>query len=396
MHPQSCSAPRLLGLAILGAALAAPATASPKPETPFIDYVVPLVPQPHAKDKKTIWYDDFDGKAKSYAEGKSPLDDTMAMGGKGRSLLCLYEKGQQGRGGRKVFFGDAPTYQNNTVRRGEIFNEVYWRIYVKHQYGWTGAPAKMSRATSLTSANWAQAMIAHVWSSGAALTLDPARGVRGDKVVTRKYNDFEKMKWLGNKPVSKFLIHATEQSGRWVSVEARARLNTPGKRDGINQLWIDGRLECERTGLDFRGSYTGHGINAVFLEAYWNKGSPVTQRRWYDNFVIATVPIGPVVCPTKPTVVRTPPRGIGKPGTWEVQVASGIDGKGVVYRSNALPMSKFPDRVVINKTHGRFVGALAGKKSLASGRTYSLRIRQRNAGGIRSNWSGWHQRFSVK
>jgi hypothetical protein len=101
-------------------------------------------------------------------------------------------------------------------------------------------------------------MIAHVWGGrGASLTLDPVCGVRGDRVVTLKYNDFAHMKWLGNKPASAFPILATEESGYWVLVESRAKLNRSGKSDGINQLWID----------------------AVFLEAYWNDGSPDTQSR---------------------------------------------------------------------------------------------------------------------
>ena len=195
------------------------------PEIPRIDCVVPTAVQPHENDPATIWYDNFDGAPKPYAEGKSPLDETVSFGGPGKSMLCLYEKGSQGKGGRKVFFGDSPTYVNRTVRRGKKFEEIYWRIYVKHQYGWTGSPAKMSRATSLTSAKWTQAMIAHVWSSrNASLTLDPVRGVRNGLVVTRKYNDFERMKWLGNRPVSDFRIHATEESGYWVLVESRAKL----------------------------------------------------------------------------------------------------------------------------------------------------------------------------
>jgi hypothetical protein len=27
-----------------------------------------------------------------------------------------------------------------------------------------------------------------------------------------------------------------------------------------------------------------HGINAVFLEGYWNSGSPLEQTRWIDVF----------------------------------------------------------------------------------------------------------------
>ena len=364
------------------------------PEIPRIDCVVPTAVQPHENDPATIWYDDFNGAPKPYAEGKSPLDDTVSFGGPGKSMLCLYEKGSQGKGGRKVFFGDSPTYVNRTVRRGKQFEEIYWRIYVKHQYGWTGSPAKMSRATSLTSAKWTQAMIAHVWSSrNASLTLDPVRGVRNGLVVTRKYNDFERMKWLGNRPVSDFRIHATEESGYWVLVESRAKLNTPGKKDGINQLWIDGRLECERRNLDFRGTYTKHGINAVFLEAYWNNGSPVTQSRWYDNFVIATKPIGPVVCPANPTVVKTPYRGTGKPGDWQMEVAADCDGEETVYRSKRLPPA---GRATINTANGKFMGGLATRDSLVAGETYFLRVRQANADGELSGWSRWHQGFRVE
>ena len=364
-----------------------------KPAVPRVDYVVPSAVQPQQSDPATIWYDDFDA-ARTYAEGKSPLDDAEALGGKGQSLLCLYEKGSRGAGGRKVFFGDSPTYRNKTVRRGERFDEVYWRIYVRHQPGWRGSPAKMSRATSLTSENWAQAMIAHVWAGkGDSLTLDPVRGVQNGRVVTRKYNDFERMKWLGNRPSSPFPIHATEEAGWWVCVESRAKLNTPGKGDGINQLWIDGRLECERRNLDFRGTYTGHGINAVFLEAYWNDGSPVTQRRWYDNFVISTKPIGPVTCPANPTVVKTPCAGPGKAGTWDLEVAADVDGKDVVFRSTPLPPE---ERATVDAKHGEFAGSLKGKTALGSGKTYYLRVRQRDAAGAASDWSRWHQPFVVE
>ncbi|MDB4459131.1 hypothetical protein N9059_01005 [bacterium] len=365
-----------------------------KPETPRIDCVVPAAVQPHEKDPRTIWYDDFDGTPKSYGEGKGPLDDKVAFGMQGNSLLCLYEKGKRGKGGRKVFFGDSPIYVNKAVRRGEKFDVIYWRIYVKHQYGCIGSPDKMSRATSLTSSKWTQAMISHVWSShDSSLTLDPVRGVQDNRVMTRKYNDFERMKWLGNKPVSTFPIHATEESGYWVLVEARVKLNTPGKSDGINQLWIDGRLECERRGLNFRDNYTKHGINAVFLEAYWNSGSPIMQSRWYDNFIISTKPIGPVACPPNPTVIKTPYHGPGRASGWQVELAADYGGKDVVYRSQKLPPG---DRVVISATHGKFVGSLAGKESLTSRENYFLRVRQSSSAGTVSDWSHWHQGFQAK
>ncbi len=365
-----------------------------KPETPRIDCIIPLPEQPHEKSTLTIWYDDFNGSPKVYAEGSSPLDEKEAFGKFGKSMLCLYEKGNRGIGNRKVFFGDSPTYKNKAVRPGESFNEIYWRIYVKHQYGWIGAPAKMSRATCLTSSDWSQAMIAHVWSgTGNSLTLDPVRGVKDNKVQTKGYNDFKNMIWLGNKPVSNFPIHSIKESGYWVMVESRVKLNTPGKSDGINQLWIDGRLECERKNLNFRDSYDVYGINAVFLEAYWNNGSPVKQSRWYDNFVVSTSRIGPVVCSGNPVVIKMPYHGSGKAGSYEVEVATDYEGQSVIYRSAALPDG---EPLTVDNAHGEFIGSLVGKATLTSGVIFYLRVRQKNSAGILSDWSRWHQGFRVK
>ncbi len=357
------------------------------PEVPRIDSVVMSVSQPQASDEAVIWYDDFDGPEKAYTESQGQLDDSQAFGGQGRSMLSVYEKGTRGTGNRKVFFGDSPT--GRFVRKGQSFDDIYWRVYVKHQHGWTGGgPAKLSRATSIVSPRWAQAMISHVWSSGEALTLDPATGVRGDRIVTSRYNDFPNLRWLGNKPASQFRLHSTQESGRWVCVEARAKLNTPGKKDGLNQLWIDGRLEAERKNVDWRGNYTGHGINAVFLETYWNDGSPVTQSRWIDNFVISTKPIGPIVCPRNPILIKTPYHGPGKMAAWWVEVANAADEPTVVWKSHELTDT---ERVQVDTDNGAFIGLLARKSQLDAGRTYCFRVRQSSDTGQMSDWSPWHQ-----
>jgi len=377
---------RLASLVLL---FATAALAAQAPEVPRIDCVVPSPRQPQETDAATIWYDDFNGPEKAYTESSGGLDDTQSYGGAGKSVRCLYEQGQRGKGNRKVFFGDSPT--GKVVRKGETFDEIYWRLYVKHQPGWTGGPAKMSRATSIVSPRWNQAMIAHVWGSKDCLTLDPASGVRGSQVVTTQYNDFSNLHWLGNKPASTFPIHSTAESGWWVCVEARARLNAPGQKDGLNQLWIDGRLEAERKNLDWRGSYAAHGINAVFLEAYWNEGSPVTQARWYDHFVISTRPIGPITCPPNPVLIRTPCRSPGQAAAWEAQVAADPDGKQVVWTSKPQPGGA--GRVQVTAQAGTFAGALAGKRALAAGSTCWCRVREQNASKAWSDWSRWHQPF---
>ena len=219
-------------------------------------------------------------------------------------MLGLYEKGSQGKGNRKVFFGDSPT--GKVVRKGE---------YVRRRLlaGLREAPGRLAGRRAR------QALAGHEHGRRQLVAgddrprveqrrlADARPGQRHPRraVVTTHYNDFGNLRWLGNKPAAKTQLY-TDELGRWVCVEARAKLNTPGKKDGVNQLWIDGRLEAERTNLDWRGSYTKHGINAVFLETYWNKGSPVEQRRWLDNFVISTKPIGPVVASRTPTLFINP------------------------------------------------------------------------------------------
>jgi len=383
------------GMVVIGCVVVAAATAGEAPDAaptiPRIESVVPLPFQPHEKDPAVIWYDDFNGRAKAYSESSGGIDTEVGFGGSGGSMPCLYEKGKRGKGNRKVFFGDSPI--GKVVRRGRKFEDVYWRIYVKHQFGWQGgSPAKMSRATSMVSSRWNQAMISHVWGGGETLTLDPVSGVVGDRVVTSRYNDFGKFKWLGNRPRAKFPIHSTAESGWWVCVEARAKLNAPGQRDGLNQLWLDGRLEAERTKLNWRGSYTGRGINAVFLEAYWNQGSPVRQVRWYDSFVISTKPIGPMVCPRRPTLVKTPYRGGGRQKAWQAEVAADAEGKTVVWQSQPVARG---DRLRVEARRGRFVGPLAGKEQLDAGETYYTRVRQQSDRDIWSAWSGWHQCFAT-
>jgi len=398
-------------------------------EVPKIDYLVPLDPQPYSN---VIWYDNFDSydKQNQYAEKSGKLSSKERFGDKGMSLEMFYPKGGKGIGNRKLFFGDSPTYISKTIHRGKKFTDVYWRIYVKHQKGWTGGgPAKLSRATVLTSSNWQQAMILHVWSSKESLTLDPASGVRGDKVITRKYNDFGKLKWLGNSPPSKFLIHSTKESGRWICVEARAKLNTPGKKDGYAALWIDGLFQTERKNLDFIGSYYKKGINAVFLEAYWNRGSPVDQSRYIDEFVVSTRPIGPVYCPVNPTLVKIPYYGPKEQAGWEVEIAMRLKAKPEgdksdivrIYESEDLSKtsnykynnpvigedvwgevvwsSKFIKgeelKVKVSSLTGNFKGVLRGGKSLLPGRIYFCRCRQKSTNGEWSKWSKWHQPFQT-
>lgn len=126
------------------------------------------------------------------------------------------------------------------------------------------------------------------------------------------------------------------------------------------------------------------------MESYWNAGSVKTQGRWFDNFIISTEPIGPVVCPANPVLYKTPYSGPAKLVGWEVELASDFEGKDVVFKSN---IQGSDDRITINETNGRFSGTLNGKMALDSGQIYFARVRQKSSTGEWSDWSRWHQGF---
>jgi hypothetical protein len=74
------------------------------------------------------------------------------------------------------------------------------------------------------------------------------------------------------------------------------RENTPGKADGEQAFWIDGKLRGHWKGLSWRKSPTLR-ANALTLEAYvtdrWTKNR--VNAVFFDNVVIAREYVGPAV-----------------------------------------------------------------------------------------------------
>ena len=74
--------------------------------------------------------------------------------------------------------------------------------------------------------------------------------------------------------------------------QASSLISIVGSDYGVQEFWINGHLEARRTDLNFVDAYTDYGINAVFIENYWNAGSIKKQERYFDNFVVSTERIG--------------------------------------------------------------------------------------------------------
>jgi hypothetical protein len=256
----------------------------------------------------TIFCDDFeDGIAldKKYFEINTNGGDFIVMDKIGRDnshgIRIKWQKGEVSAGGLSKSFGKTPDSYigKNASAPTQQFDEIYWRMDVKAQPGWTGGgPAKLSRALCLANSNWAEGMMAHLWSGGkdnAFLGMDPASGIGSDgKLKSTKYNDFNNLRWLGWKQGITDMF-SDANAGKWYCVVGHVKLNTPGLKDGVFEFWINDTLQASNTNIDWHGTWNNDPnnmhINAIFFENYWNDGSPVDQERYFDNIVIGTKPL---------------------------------------------------------------------------------------------------------
>lgn len=209
-----------------------------------------------------------------------------------------WRPGDVNAGALRLAFGRTPQRYMRPADDGtRDHRELYWRFWLRLEPGWTGGGAdKLARATVFAADSWAQAMIAHLWSSirenGELLLLEPASGIdQAGRLRATAYNDFPNLRWIGARRGTT-RVFADARAGRWTCFEARVRLNSPGQRDGVFEAWIDDRFEAGRQDLDWVGTWSGFGLNGVFLENWQNAGSRTAKSRSFDNLVVSTQRIG--------------------------------------------------------------------------------------------------------
>ncbi|HTT28254.1 MAG TPA: Ig-like domain-containing protein [Solirubrobacteraceae bacterium] len=250
-----------------------------------------------------IWCDDFEqNRLSSYFEVDDGGGSFTRVAGAGRNgstgMQATYAAGQVSNGSLHLAFGKTPQSYMRPVDAGTaLYTDVYWRFYVKYQAGWTGGMGgKMTRtlgfvsASSFNSFNYGQS---YELSDGQlTLSIDPASGTdAAGNLVTTGYNDFAHMRYLGE-TLGTTPIFDASHVGQWYCLEYHVKLNTPGQSDGMFEVWINGASEISRTGLNWRGTYEAWGINAIYLENYWNSGSPQQQSRYFDDFIVSTQRVG--------------------------------------------------------------------------------------------------------
>jgi hypothetical protein len=250
-----------------------------------------------------IWCDDFEqDRLSQYFEYDNGGGSFTRVAGAGRNgsygMQATYATGQVSNGSLHLAFGKTPQAYMKPVDGGTaVYADLYWRFYVKYQAGWVGGMGgKMTRslgfvsATNFNSFHYGQS---YELSDGqTTLSTDPASGTdAAGNLVTTTYNDFANMRYLGQ-TVGSTPIFDASHVGQWYCLEYHVKLNTPGQSDGLFELWINGVQDISQTGLNWRGSYQAWGMNAIYLENYWNSGSPQPQSRYFDSFVVSTQRIG--------------------------------------------------------------------------------------------------------
>jgi hypothetical protein len=249
-----------------------------------------------------LWCDDFDVDrlARYFEYDSGGFTRVPGVGRNGSvGMRARWTAGQTSAGSLHLAFGVTPQAFMRAVDAGTAkYRELYWRLYLKNQAGWTGGGGdKLSRVQVLASASWAQAMIAPVWSGDQVanrdyLLLDPVTGTDSlGNLLTTTYGDVPHLRFLGAAR-SATAIFATANVGVWRCIEAHVRLNDPGQANGVFELWIDNALEAQRTALNWLGSYSAYGLNTLFVENYWNAGAPRAEERFIDNLVVSTQRIG--------------------------------------------------------------------------------------------------------
>jgi hypothetical protein len=267
-----------------------------------------FAPCPEALPSSWVFCQDFETIADphevvlDYQDGGGAFVLADGIGASGsHSMEVSHDPDLEGAGSMVISFGVSPIAFDGrpTYAPEASFPEVYWRLRMKTEPGWPDVgPGQLTRTVSFAGNDWSEAVVAHLRSAGADVTMEamPVTCVSGIDVDCAGYDDEASLDELGSM-VGDTPIFSEAMSGQWHCVEGHLALNTPGAADGTFEFWIDDALQASRNDLDLRGSWTEYAINALVIENQWPGGAPVPLRRWLDDVVISTEPIGCGIAP---------------------------------------------------------------------------------------------------
>jgi len=226
--------------------------------------------------------------------------------GKGIVEIACWSDGGSEVGGPYFKLGN---YDHAKEGLGDGYDELFVRYYIKFDENYrlnrNHGVNIGGRDVTIKDAAWAgMAGISDVSSRGYFFSgLEPA-GIHGDNRIEfdiYSYNLDKRDPW-GESFIPQ--RNAVIKVGTWHSVERHLKLNSvdprsnDGNFDGIEEVWIDGKLTHRIEGIRYR-RVPHLRITYLSLETFYNGLSHMYNREnpikvYFDNIIIATQYIGPI------------------------------------------------------------------------------------------------------
>jgi hypothetical protein len=239
--------------------------------------------------------------------GTVSVDGSAGLGENVLEIACWTQGTGSQVGGLALKLGN---YSHANEGLGDGYDDLYVRYYMKFDKTYR---AVRNHGTNLggrdvrrSDAAWVgMAGIRDVSTRGYFYSGVQPRGELGGRELEMGFYSYhldKKGPWGENYEVGR---EVPIQVGQWYCVERHMRLNTvdpsqpdPANRDGLEELWIDGRLTIRKEGVRFRRVPHLH-ITFFSLETYYH-GLPEQYvgsnpiKVYFDNVAIARTYIGPI------------------------------------------------------------------------------------------------------
>jgi len=281
-----------------------------------------------AKDPAVVFADDFEAWA---GDGAEPPPKTWSIRrnktGRTRAIAGQITVGKRRGPGQRILEiacwtpgkGSSSAglsrklgnYNHAREGLGDGHDELYIRYYIRFDDAYEavanhGANLGGRDVTRGGSAWVGMAGIRNVASRGYFYSGVQPRGKLGTRVLEMGFYSYHLDKrgpWGENYPVQQPIPIGV---GTWHCIERHMKLNSvdpskpdPAAADGIEELWVDGRLSIRKEGVRFRRvpqlRITFFSLETYYhrLPAKYTRESPIKVA--IDNLVIARSPIGPMV-----------------------------------------------------------------------------------------------------
>lgn len=231
----------------------------------------------------------------NFADHFADVDGSgLAIGGPGYespdALEITHFAQQSWVGEVRLRFGQGPA-ANNVAEPDGQFEEVWVRARFRAEEGWPirGPGDLLSIDGVQNNSGWGSTFKARI-SAGQfepSIRNSAFTCVYPDQIPCTGFNDWNFLSYL-NGELGDVSVFDESVVTDWHCAVIHARLNTPGASDGSLDVLVDGQADASISGLDFRGTQSGLGFNALSIPTFMQTPLQNDHRRYIDDVVVST------------------------------------------------------------------------------------------------------------